>query len=282
MILKFGIIKIKRFLKRILQILPDEFLIYIAKIFINSLKEDKPFVNKISLFEFKELTYLSNKDNFLDFYRSKLDMSGNSSSDNIYKLLRYNNLSSALEFVLRTKVEGDISECGCWHGHSLFMLKELVDKYKSNKKIYVFDSFEGGLSDFKSTDLENSSINLKESKLLSKQYFSDYSLLEDKIKIKGLKDIILNRGWIPSVFEQTEKRVYSFVHIDVDLYEPTLDCLKYFYGKVSRGGILICDDYGYNLFPGAKRAVDQFISGLDKNDYSLFLPFSVGGCLIQK
>ena len=120
-----------------LNLFPKKFILYLIKVFLNTLKGSNPFITEISLFELKELTTLSNKKNFLNNYRSKLDLSGNPSSDNIYKILRYINLSSSLKFVLSRNIEGDIAECGCWHGHSLFMLKELVDRYEL-KKIYLF------------------------------------------------------------------------------------------------------------------------------------------------
>ena len=46
----------------------------------------------------------------------------------------------------------------------------------------------------------------------------------------------------------------SFVHLDVDLYEPTRACLDYFLPRLSPGGFVICDDYGAPTFPGAARA----------------------------
>ena len=40
--------------------------------------------------------------------------------------------------------------------------------------------------------------------------------------------IILLKGWIPSRFEEVKDKNFSFVHIDVDLYQPTLDSLNFF------------------------------------------------------
>ncbi len=51
---------------------------------------------------------------------------------------------------------------------------------------------------------------------------------------------------------------YSFVHIDVDLYQPTLDCLNFFYNRMIPGGIIISDDYKWQHTPGVKRAFDEF------------------------
>ncbi len=52
--------------------------------------------------------------------------------------------------------------------------------------------------------------------------------------------------------------MWSFVHVDVDLYEPTLACLEYFVPRLAPGGVIINDDYGSQSFPGAGRAWDLY------------------------
>jgi len=47
------------------------------------------------------------------------------------------------------------------------------------------------------------------------------------------------------------------VHIDVDLHEPTLACLEYFYPRLT-SGVIICDGYGSRLFPGARKAWEAY------------------------
>lgn len=60
------------------------------------------------------------------------------------------------------------------------------------------------------------------------------------------------------------------MYIDVDLYQPILDSLKFFYKRMIPGGIMVFDDYGFTFFPGAKKAVDEFMS--DKDDFFIALP----------
>ena len=62
----------------------------------------------------------------------------------------------------------------------------------------------------------------------------------------------------------------SLINIDLDFYEPTkvaLDCL---YSHVSRGGVVILDDYG--SFQGANNAIDEFFG--DKSEPVRKLPFA--------
>ena len=78
---------------------------------------------------------------------------------------------------------------------------------------------------------------------------------------------------------EVESKKFAFVHVDVDLYQPTLDSLKFFYPRLLPGGVIVVDDYGYSVFPGAKRAVDEFLRG---TDCSVFYETPMGSCFIIK
>lgn len=68
-------------------------------------------------------------------------------------------------------------------------------------------------------------------------------------------------GWIPACFDAARDAKFSFVHIDVDLYEPTRDALAFFYPRTVAGGIILFDDYGFLTCPGARQAVDERLAG---------------------
>lgn len=48
----------------------------------------------------------------------------------------------------------------------------------------------------------------------------------------------------------------AVLRIDADLYESTMDALRFLYPKLSVGGYVIIDDYG--CLPRCKEAVDDF------------------------
>ena len=214
-------------------------------------------------------------------YMESLKKAGDLKTNNIYKILRHLSLYSYIEDVIRRDIEGDFAECGCWKGNSLLATKFLIDKYNLEKSFHIFDSFEGGLSDFKEKDIRNSSIRTDfEAETVKKQFRSSY---EDLLKkTEHLKNLKINKGWIPDILRSQKDRNYCFVHIDVDLYEPTLESHKYFFKRWSKGGVIICDDYGYRQFPGAKIAVDEFIKTLPKNSFTNFFKPSIGTSIIIK
>ena len=53
----------------------------------------------------------------------------------------------------------------------------------------------------------------------------------------------------------------SLLHLDLDLYEPTLVALKYLYPLVVPGGVVIFDEYGMVGFPGETKAIDEYFHG---------------------
>jgi hypothetical protein len=86
-------------------------------------------------------------------------------------------------------------------------------------------------------------------------------------------------GEIPGILNQLPAVPIVFGHIDVDLYTPTFHSLKWLSERLVSGGMIICDDYGFETCPGATKACDQFIS--ENPSYSL-LPMPVGGALLLK
>jgi hypothetical protein len=87
-----------------------------------------------------------------------------------------------------------------------------------------------------------------------------------------------HKGWIPDRFVDVAEKHFAFVHIDVDLYQPTLDSLKFFYSRMNPGGIILCDDYGFTTCPGATKAVNELLA--DKPENMVALPGG-GGFLIK-
>jgi hypothetical protein len=89
--------------------------------------------------------------------------------------------------------------------------------------------------------------------------------------LSDFASIAFYKGWIPDCFRGREEDRYAFVHVDVDLYQPTLEAFRFFYPRVVPGGLLVCDDSGCILTcPGARKAVDEFFA--DKPEAVIEVP----------
>ena len=108
----------------------------------------------------------------------------------------------------------------------------------------------------------------------------DLSVFLDAVKtnLSQFSNVSFHKGWIPERFPHVADRRFAFVHIDVDLYEPTRDSIEFFYPLMNENGIILCDDYGFDTCPGAIKAIDEFLA--DKPEKMLRLP-SGGGFFIK-
>ena len=120
----------------------------------------------------------------------------------------------------------------------------------SRKSFRVIDTFKG----FDKQDLlvENST---KEK--FSTSIFSDTSLEIVKKFNDGNENVYFHPGYFPDSAENLEETNYAFVHLDADLYKPTLAALNYFYPKLSAGGVIIIHDYNHT-WDGLRKAINEF------------------------
>ena len=166
-------------------------------------------------------------------------------------------------------VPGDTAECGVFKGSSSYLMcKANANTTHLTRWHYMFDSFEG-LSEPTATDGD---------------YWTPGDLTsgleEARDNLAEFMHCTLYKGWIPEKFPAVQDKRFAFVHIDVDLYEPTRDSIAFFYPRLNPGGVILCDDYGSSLCPGATRAIDEFLSDKAESMISLCAGggFMIKGC----
>jgi O-methyltransferase len=152
---------------------------------------------------------------------------------------------------------GEVIECGVYKGGTAALLRSLLEESKSTKKLYLFDTFEGMPDTNPEKDWH------KEGD------FSDTFLEEVRSFVGGTEICIFRKGFIPNTFEGLYDITISFCHIDVDIYRSIIDSLDFIWPRLSSGGIIVFDDYGFPSCPGAREAVDDFFR--DKSSIPLCL-----------
>ena len=71
------------------------------------------------------------------------------------------------------------------------------------------------------------------------------------------QNIVLRIGRFPETATGiTEK--FVFVNLDMDLYEPTLEGLRFFYPLMSPGGVILIHDYFNKSYPNIESAIYDF------------------------
>lgn len=166
-------------------------------------------------------------------------------------------------------LSGDTAECGVFKGAGSYLICKRNAISPHSRRHHVFDSFQG-ISD----------PGKKDGQFWSKGDLScPMDTVTENLSEFGSNAFQLYPGWIPERFSDVEGREFSFVHVDVDLYEPTLGSLKFFYPRLQDGGILVCDDYGFLTCPGATAAMDEFLE--DKPEPIVTLPCG-GGYIVRR
>jgi O-methyltransferase len=163
-------------------------------------------------------------------------------------------------------LEGNYAECGVYKGGTSFLIADAIAG--SGKRLDLFDTFRGmplgaeeDSSDYSAGD------------------FGDTSLRNVKTYLDTFPFIRFFQGLMLETFGEVSDETYCFVHVDVDLYESVRECCEFFYHRLSTGGVMIFDDYGFEMLrDAAKRAVDDFFS--DKPE--ILLSLHTGQCIVTK
>nr|QBK90540.1 MAG: macrocin o-methyltransferase [Pithovirus LCPAC104] len=172
---------------------------------------------------------------------------------------RIDNIQEMFDYVINNKIEGDLLEAGVWRGGAAIFMAGLNKCNNQNRKIFVADSFEGlpkPDSKYESdiNDIHHTLSFLAVSLEDVKSNFKKYNLLDDNvIFIKGFFENSLKSDYIEKL---------AILRVDGDMYSSTIQVLDNLYDKVSKGGVIIIDDYALK---GCKDAVDYFRSNRNIN-----------------
>jgi O-methyltransferase len=139
------------------------------------------------------------------------------------------------------KIPGDIAEVGVYRGGSA----KLIAEAKGERPLHLFDTFEG-MPDTAAVD-----------PLFQRGQFPSSSE-EVKKYLVSYPSVSLYKGYFPDTAGPVEDKRFSFVHLDVDIYESTAKSLAFFYPRMARGALLISHDYMWA--EGVKRAFDEFFA----------------------
>lgn len=173
-------------------------------------------------------------------------------------MIEYNKLKNLYEFAVMTKLlDGDVADAGVWEGGSTYILASVL----ADKIIHAFDSWDG-LPEPTKEDL----VELDEQPM--QRGWGKCNPPKELLKKFGDR-VVLHKGWFCDTLDVVSDKKFCLVHIDCDQYRSVKECVEFFYPRMVKGGIMIFDDYGFVLTPGATKAVDDFF--IDKFDKIAFV-----------
>lgn len=160
-------------------------------------------------------------------------------------------------------LQGTIIECGVFRGSTLLgMAHRLTLQGRRDINLIGCDSFEGFPNPTKEDALGDGTFH----QTAIKGVYSDtsYEGLRSRISALGYaENIRLVKGFFSDTLPMLDNQTFRLVHLDCDLYESYMTCLRFLYPRLVRGGYMVFDEYDLAVaaYPGAQKAIDQFLVG---------------------
>ena len=181
----------------------------------------------------RNLSFLR-EDFFIDIFKSdKFSKIEKVTVWRLYILLYFAEVAS--------KVDGDFVEFGCYTGHTAESLIKKLDFQKTNKKYYLYDLFEWNKGD-------------GHSHLPAHDTDTMYKDVVDRFA--GYPFVQIIKGSVPDSFSQGFPEKIAFAHIDMNNAAPEAGALERVLPVLSRGGVVVFDDYGWWGYSEQKMALD--------------------------
>lgn len=186
-------------------------------------------------------------------------------------------LYKAVEYIVDSEIEGDFVECGVWTGGSVMLIAyTLIEMGITNRKIYLYDTFEGMTEpteeDYSTFNRESVRETWESQEKIGGWCSASLSEVKDNLsKTKyPSKNLIFIKGKVEDTLPKNVPNKIVLLRLDTDWYESTKHELIYLYPLLNKHGVLIIDDYGH--FAGSKKAVDGYFLKksilLNRIDYS--------------
>ena len=161
-------------------------------------------------------------------------------------------------------VRGAVAEVGVYKGNSA----KAMTLVAPGRDYYLLDTFGG----FHEADTEDDPSGAAPGR---------YS--QDLERVREFIGDAPNVHYCKGVFPETAIMIpddarFALVHIDCDLYKPTMAACAFFDDRLNYGGMLIVHDYFGDAWPGVKQAVDEFLA--DKPEFVTLIPDKSGSGVI--
>lgn len=163
---------------------------------------------------------------------------------------------------------GDFVECGVNRGYLAASIIQYVKFAEhADRKFYLFDTFQGLVPE-RVSDRDKAA------------HFNEYPDVYQEVveAFACFENVAVVRGVVPESLSTVQIDRVAYLSIDMNCAEPERDAMEYFWPKMTPGGLIVIDDYGFSGHEYQKELADTFAA--KKGVQVLSLPTGQG--LIQK
>lgn len=176
-------------------------------------------------------------------------------------------LYQSVQYLIKAGIPGAFVECGVLKGGSaMIMAHALKELHVDDRDIYLYDTF-AGMSEPTNHDrrIQDRSDSRRTWKSHQKRGHNEWSyasreVVEENMRLTGypLERFIFVEGKVEETVPRHAPKRIALLRLDTDWYESTRHELIHFFPLLSKGGVLIIDDYG--TYSGCKKAVDEYFA----------------------
>jgi O-methyltransferase len=179
---------------------------------------------------------------------------------------RISALCHAARYVARSKIPGDIVECGVWRGGSMMAAAmTLLSERDSARTLHLFDTFEGmtrpaAIDRAAVTGEAATALFEMHGKLADGWAYAPLDAVRANLAETGYprERIRFIKGKVEDTIPPEAPEQIAILRLDTDWYESTRHELAHLFPRLVVGGVLIIDDYGH--WEGARKAVDEYFA----------------------
>lgn len=149
------------------------------------------------------------------------------------------------------RLEGDFVECGVNTGILSLAICDYLDFNTLAKRFYLFDTYSGIPENV--PDYAEDAKNIREK---NQYYFDCYALAQKNFAPWPGAQLV--RGRVPESLAAVAIDKVAYLSLDMNVAEPELAALTHFWPRLTRGAIVLLDDYGWTTCEQQKAAIDGF------------------------
>jgi hypothetical protein len=162
------------------------------------------------------------------------------------------NIVERLDAVLQRQA-GDVIECGIFRGVTSVLIAKLLELRQSDKKLFLFDSFQGLPEPDRRVD---TSVRFQKGAWAASRQEVEALLARFGV----LQRCVIAEGWFSETLPKLKsEQQFCFAYIDADLHSSTVDCLTHIWKRMPHDAVAVFDDY-HHPSGGVRKALDDWVA----------------------
>lgn len=175
-------------------------------------------------------------------------------------------------FKLVQDLPGDIVECGVYKGASLLGFARFLETFcpgDRTRKVLGFDHFQGligrnekdGATDERVGNLAEgwNAGGFRDTLFALVDAFNKDAFVQSRARVELVDGDVCETA--AAYVEANPGMRISLLHLDMDIYAPTLAALRAFWPRIVTGGVVMLDEFAIREWPGETQALEEFFDG---------------------